>query len=255
MASRKQQKEQARAARLEQERQAAAQAARKRRFAMLGGGAVATIAVAVVAVVLATGGSGANATSGSAAHATSPPGSAGSTQAGMGFEGVPLEAGPLLASAGTTQTGTVDGISCGSSEQTAYHVHTHLAVFWKGKALSLPGGIGIPGSTIQNGTNGPVAQGGQCIYWLHTHAPDGVIHIESPTQRQYTLGNFFDEWHQPLTATQVAGAKGKVTAVVNGKRWTKSVREIPLGSHETVQLSVGSPVVPFKSVSWAATGL
>ena len=28
--------------------------------------------------------------------------------------------------------------------------------------------------------------------WLHTHAADGIVHIESPVDRTYTLGNFFD---------------------------------------------------------------
>ena len=88
-------------------------------------------------------------------------------------------------------------------------------------------------------TEGPVAQGGQCIYWLHTHAPDGVIHVESPTERIYTLGDFFDEWHQPLEPNQVGDAKGKVTAIVNGKPWTKNPREIPLRPHNVIQLNVG----------------
>ncbi len=39
------------------------------------------------------------------------------------------------------------------------------------------------------------------------------------------------------------------------KPWTKSPRDIPLGSHTVVQLSVGSPVVPFQTMSWAGTQL
>ena len=91
-----------------------------------------------------------------------------------------------------------------------------------------------------------MANGGQCIYWLHTHAPDGIIHVESPTQRIYTLGNFFDEWRQPLTATRrSAGATGTVTATVNGKPWTKSVRLIPLDpprGHPAQRRIPGGPV-------------
>ena len=147
----------------------------------------------------------------------------------------------------------MDGIQCGATEQLAYHIHAHLTVFVNGTERALPGGIGIPGSTVVPTSEGPVANGGSCIYWLHTHAPDGIIHVESPTQRIYTLGNFFDEWHQPLTDNQVAGATGKVTAFVNGKAWTKSVRLIPLNPHAVIQLSVGSPVVPFHGMSW--TGL
>jgi hypothetical protein len=93
----------------------------------------------------------------------------------------------------------------------------------------------------------------RCYYWLHTHASDGVIHIESPTARIYTLGDFFDEWGQRLGPNQVAGARGKVTAIVNGRTWTSSPRDIPLKPHAVIQLDVGSPVTPFHPVSWAGT--
>src|SRR5581483_12030445 len=29
---------------------------------------------------------------------------------------------------------------------------------------------------------------------LHTHEPDGIIHVESPVNRKFTLGEFFDVW-------------------------------------------------------------
>ena len=173
----------------------------------------------------------------------------------MSFEGVPIETGAEVGSASTTQTGSVHGITCGPTEQLAYHIHAHLLVYADGSPRALPGGIGIPGSQVQQSSQGPVAAGGQCIYWLHTHAPDGVIHIESPTQRIYTLGEFFDEWHQPLSATQVADAHGAVTALVNGKPWKGSIRSIPLEPHAVVQLAVGKPVAPFQGVSWTGTGL
>jgi hypothetical protein len=173
----------------------------------------------------------------------------------MGFEGVPIETGPEVGSASSTQTGTVHGITCGPTEQLAYHIHAHLLVYVNGSARAIPGGIGIPGSQVQSSAQGPVAAGGQCIYWLHTHAPDGIIHIESPTQRIYLLGEFFDEWHQPLGATHVASARGKVTALVNGKPWHGSVRSIPLEPHAVIQLSVGTPVPAFMPVSWGGTGL
>jgi uncharacterized protein YceK len=176
------------------------------------------------------------------------------SQGQLGFEGIPIQNGAAVAPASTTQTGTVNGIQCGSKEELAYHIHAHLTVFDNGQARSVPGGIGIPGSQVVQTTEGPVASGGQCIYWLHTHAPDGVIHIESPTQRIYSLGDFFDEWHQPLSATQVGDVKGKVSAIVNGKPWTKSIRAIPLNPHQVIQLNVGSPV-PFETVNWSGTGL
>jgi hypothetical protein len=192
--------------------------------------------------------------SGSSSTTSSSSSGSSNTQAQLGFEGIPIQTGAAVAPASTTQTGTVNGIQCGSKEQLAYHIHAHLTVFDNGQARSIPGGIGIPGSQVVQTTEGPVASGGQCIYWLHTHAPDGVIHVESPTQRIYSLGDFFDEWHQPLSATQVGDVKGKVSAIVDGKPWTKSIRAIPLDPHQVIQLNVGSPV-PFQTVNWGGTGL
>jgi hypothetical protein len=174
----------------------------------------------------------------------------------LGYEGIPLEQGADLAPAGATLQGqTVDGIKCGATEQLAYHIHAHLAVFDHGASRAIPAGVGIPGALVQQSQYGPVVGQGKCFYWLHTHTTDGVLHIESPTTRVYTLGNFFDEWGQPLTATQVATTKGTVTAFVNGKPWTKSPRLIPLNPHAVIQLDVGSPATSYQPVSFAGTQL
>ncbi len=200
---------------------------------------------------------GASSASGSGTPATSSATTATSaaTPHQLGYEGVALERGPALASPQSTGTAAVDGIQCGSIEQLAYHIHAHLAVYVSGRLYSLPAGIGIPGSTVQPTSQGPIASGGQCIYWLHTHTADGVMHIESPTQRIYTLGNFFHEWHQPLTATRVGSATGPVTAFLNGRPWTRSLPAVPLLPHAVIQLNVGRPMAPLMPVSWSATGL
>ncbi len=213
------------------------------------------IALAAAALLLAGCGSSSKKSSSSTAAAGTTTVAQSSGKGQIGFEGVPIEPGAELASPSTTGTGKVDGIQCGATEQLAYHIHAHLTVYVDGEPRALPGGIGIPGSQVVPSNEGPVANGGQCIYWLHTHAPDGVIHIESPTQRIYTLGNFFDIWRQPLRADQVAGANGKVSAFVNGKPWTKDPRSIPLDPHAVIQISVGSPVVPFHGMSWSGLQL
>jgi hypothetical protein len=203
-------------------------------------------------------GAGSSGTGTSSAAGTGTSGATGSSSASqpaIGFEGVPLQSGPALAPASTTGTSKVDGISCGASEQLVYHIHAHLAVFKNGQAYTLPAGVGIPGSQAQQTNQGPVASGGSCIYWLHTHTTDGVIHIESPSKAIYTLGNFFDEWHQPLSESQVAGLSGKVTAFVNGKPWKKSPRDIPLLPHADIQLEIGQPTPPIVNISWSQTQL
>lgn len=218
--------------------------------------------IAVLAGVLLLAGCGSSSSGSNSTSSTATPSSTTTastslpcTAGEMGFESVPIECGTELAPASTTGTQPVDGIHCAPVEQLAYHIHAHLAVYDNGALRPLPGGIGIPGSQVEQTTEGPVALGGQCYYWLHTHAPDGVIHIESPTKRIYTLGQFFDEWHQPLSDTQVGNVKGKITAFVNGKVWTKGVRTIPLLPHLTIQFNIGQPAVPVQTVDWAKTEL
>jgi hypothetical protein len=197
---------------------------------------------------------GSSATTASTATGTttsSPPSSG-----AIGPEGVRIEAGGPLAPASSTLPGTtVDGIQCAPIEQLAYHVHAHLQVYVNGQPRQLPGAIGLVNPVVQQTANGQFFGAQGCYYWLHTHTGDGIIHIESPSPRIYTLGDFFDEWHQPLSTGQVASATGPVTAFVNGKRWTRNPRLIPLSPHAVIQLSVGTPAVPFQPVSWAGLGL
>lgn len=139
----------------------------------------------------------------------------------------------------------VDGIQCQTMEQVVYHIHAHLAIYVNGQARSIPEGIGIPGPRQEEPSDeGPFVVSGKCFYWLHSHTPDGIIHIESPTPRTYTLGNWFDIWGQPLSPTQVGPATGPVIAYVNGQRWTGDPRAIPLTAHAVIQLDVGQDVPP-----------
>jgi hypothetical protein len=199
--------------------------------------------------------SGASSSSSASSSSTGAAANTSSSAPQMGYEGVPLEQGPALAPASSTGTGSVDGITCAPIEQLAYHIHAHLSVFDDGRLYSLPAGIGIPGSSPQMTNYGPVAGPGRCIYWLHTHTSDGVIHIESPTKRIYPLGDFFDEWRQPLSSTQIASLHGPVIAYVNGHQWKKSVRAIPLLPHEDIQLEIGEPAPPIVTINWSATQL
>jgi hypothetical protein len=68
---------------------------------------------------------------------------------------------------------TVDGIECNVNEQFLFHIHAHLNIYVNGQLMYIPPQIGIiPG---------------KCIYWLHTHDESGIIHIESPIKRDFTL--------------------------------------------------------------------
>ena len=134
----------------------------------------------------------------------------------------------------------VDGIEGSSREMLKVHVHSHLALFHKGEQIAIPYGIGIVRPFQVN--NGFVGMG-QGIYWLHTHDATGIIHVESPDDRRYTLGNFFDIWGQPLTRGEVAGLKGALRAFVDGKPYARDPRGIVLGAHTQITLEVGAPFV------------
>jgi hypothetical protein len=157
-------------------------------------------------------------------------------------QGGPTVSSTLLANTdGQAQGQPVDGISCQASEQVIYHIHAHLAVYMNGTARTIPEGIGIvPPTQVVETSAGPFVVAGACFYWLHSHTADGIIHIESPSQRVYTLGNYFDIWNQPLSTTQVGPVHGAVTAFVNGQSIAGDPRSIPLNAHTLIQLDVGS---------------
>jgi hypothetical protein len=133
----------------------------------------------------------------------------------------------------------VDGIDGSSHEMLTTHIHAHLSLFYQGEQIAVPAAIGIVGPfQVKHG----FVSEGQAFYWLHTHDATGIIHIESPDDRSYTLGNFFNIWGQPLNKENVAGLKGAVQAFVDGKRYTGSVRSVLLKAHEQITLVVGKPV-------------
>jgi hypothetical protein len=155
--------------------------------------------------------------------------------------------GPLLASTDGEASGqTVDGILCETAERVAFHIHAHLVVFVDGQPRVIPLGIGIaPPRTIEQTPDGQqVVVGGSCFYWLHSHTSNGIVHIESPVLRAFTLGNYFDLWRQPLGRHQVGPAHGPVTSFVNGHSFAGDPRNIPLAAHAVIQLDVGRQVGP-----------
>ncbi len=137
-----------------------------------------------------------------------------------------------------------DGIKCERNERLAFHVHVHLTAFVDGKPRRIPAGIGIWPVPAQSGQVGQFAIArGECLSWVATHFADGIIHVEAPFKRGFTLGDFFDVWGQPLGPDVAGSAHGQVTAIVNGNVWTASPRSIPLAAHAQIQLEVGRPLV------------
>jgi len=253
---------------LAEARRAQARRARRLRIALWGGVAV-VLAGAGTGIALALSGSGsggspsASASTGSTASAgsTLPLSTLGTLQpapagGALGPERVPVPSAPVLAATSAATAGqAIDGVSCNSSEQTLFHIHTHLTIFVNGQPRQVPAGIGIPGAVTSQTQVGSYVGNGNCFYWLHTHAADGIIHIESPVKRTFTLGNVFDEWGQPLGPDQAGPAHGKVTVIVNGRVFAGNPRNAPLGALENLQVEVGTPLVAPENIHWGPTGL
>jgi hypothetical protein len=146
-------------------------------------------------------------------------------------------------SGGSTQL--INGIACERDERLAFHIHAHVAIYANGDLQTVPYGIGIgkPWQVLQS-TQGPFVLAGSCFYCLHTHTADGIIHVESPVQRSFTLGDFFAIWGQPLSRNQVANAVGPMIVYVDGERWSGDPNTIPLQAHELIQLDVGDDTPP-----------
>jgi len=147
---------------------------------------------------------------------------------------------------------TIEGVGSNQMEQLAYHIHAHLAIYINGTQKTVPYGIGIeqPWSTTADGDSEFVSSGA-AFYYLHTHDDTGVIHIESPNSTIYTLGQFFAEWNQKLSATQIGPYTGTVIAYVNGSKVTGDPASIKLNSHNVVQLDLGKDVA-FQPYSFAS---
>lgn len=125
----------------------------------------------------------------------------------------------------------VDGIKCQAMEGAVFHIHVHLTLLRDGKPVAIPDDVGR--SIV-----------GRCLYWIHTHTPDGIIHIESPLYRDFTLGDFFDIWGETFNPRNFMGkpyAAGQIVIWVNGARSTGDPRAIPLVQHTDIVIQAGPP--------------
>ena len=172
----------------------------------------------------------------------------------LGPNGLPMEKGAFLAPSTTTRLGAiVNGIQCEPLAQLAYTTYAHLQVYVDGHSRALPGGIGIVDQNVIKTRRGLYYGANTCMYWLHTRAADGLVEVQAPVARHFTLGDLFAVWNQPLGRARVAASRGPVTATVNGRRWHGNPTSIPLTEHAAIQLSVGEPVPPPQSVDWIGT--
>ena len=140
---------------------------------------------------------------------------------------------------GSNRPLSVDGIQCNSVEQLVFHNHAHLDIFINGQPSTIASQIGIVP--------------GKCIYWLHTHDDSGIIHIESPVTRNFTLGQFFDIWNKKFSNTQIfdntVNAKNTMSVYVNGNKVNVNAdyRNVKLDEHDEIAIVYGKPPINIPS--------
>ena len=138
----------------------------------------------------------------------------------------------------------VDGLRCGPRKRERFGVH--LEIFAKWLDVVVPARIGIAPPRVRDGA---YVRSGRCEYPARTFEPTGLIEVDSGAE--LTLGQFFDLWGQPLGRTRLAGfrtnAASPVRAYVDGRRWRRDLRAIPLRRHAEIVLELGAFVPPHPS--------
>jgi hypothetical protein len=131
-----------------------------------------------------------------------------------------------------------------SGVKLAEHVHAHLSITVDGGHVTVPGQIGL------DEKNGFATA-------LHTHDTSGIVHIESPSKRDFTLGQFFTEWGVRLDTGHVGATGGDVaevlTVFVDGERRAGDPASIVLRDLDDIDLVVapaGTVVRPSAPFDW-----
>lgn len=146
--------------------------------------------------------------------------------------------------------GPVDGVYCSSNEQSAYHIHARVSIYINGAPAPLVANTGIAPVGATSSTSV------ECLYWMHTHDTTGVIHIESPTTKLFTLNQFLDIWQQKFSSsaspfsTELSSSAGWVI-YVNGKQVNTNFSRLQMHSHDLVTIAYNSPKVkPDTTYAW-----
>jgi hypothetical protein len=118
----------------------------------------------------------------------------------------------------------------GEGQGVVLHIHQHLDIFVNGKHETVPAQIGI--------------YDGQFLTDLHTHDTTGVMHVESPGKREFSLGEFFGVWGVRLTSTCIGGyckPKTPWRMYLNGSPYSGDPSALVLKRHQEIAMVIGNP--------------
>ena len=87
------------------------------------------------------------------------------------------------------------------NQKIVMHIHPKIKIMIDGDSVTLPANIGINSALYKNHDLDAYGMKNPRMAALHTHDPDGVIHVESTEMRDFTLGQFFDIWGVQFSET------------------------------------------------------
>jgi|JI10StandDraft_1071094.scaffolds.fasta_scaffold132054_2 hypothetical protein len=90
---------------------------------------------------------------------------------------------------------------------TEYHIHPELSIFVNGQEMLIPTNLGVKATGMTA---------------IHTHDEKGVIHVEAPIQKDFTLGDFFAVWGKDFSSTKLldnaVNENTEIVVTVNGQK-------------------------------------
>jgi len=115
-------------------------------------------------------------------------------------------------------------------EGNVVHIHQHLDIYVNGRHVTVPALIGIdPGHFFSP---------------LHTHDTSGILHVESPTESAFSLGQFFAVWGVPLSARRIGtlatAGRAQLRSWVNGRPLGADPTRIVLAPHQEIVIAYGT---------------
>jgi hypothetical protein len=123
------------------------------------------------------------------------------------------------------------GLDALPREALLLHIHQRMAILIDGRFVDVPAGIGIDAN-------------GKFITELHTHDARGIIHVESPVKRRFTLGEFFDVWGLRFSSrclgSYCTNGKKRVWIWTDGRRVRADPRKIVLTDHLSIVVAYGT---------------
>ena len=122
------------------------------------------------------------------------------------------------------------GLSPLPVEGNVVHIHQHLDIYVNGRHVTVPALIGIdPGHFFSP---------------LHTHDTSGILHVESPTESAFSLGQFFAVWGVPLSARRIGtlatAGRAQLRSWVNGRPLGADPTRIVLAPHQEIVIAYGT---------------